>query len=168
MFCFLEYLKLWHCKSYVHATAKHNIYHVRKAVNSFVRKIEQENRLHYSGVQRYSFQHFYVIYLVAVLYNGEWFVNRNETNLMAAACGITANAPAHRLPAVPPEGAGPQQIFLRRPPYRHRSLRTRLAGGMPRLHHHLADSAAAAAAAAVAKGEVAVLGPLRWILVNQH
>jgi len=84
---------------------------------------------------------------------------------MAAACGITANASAHGLPAVPPEGAGPEEILLRRPPYRHRPLRTRLAGSMPRLHHHLADSAAAAAAA---KGEVAVLGPLRWILINQH
>ena len=89
---------------------------------------------------------------------------------MAAACGITANASAHGLPAVPPEGAGPEEILLRRPPYRHRPLRTRLAGGMPRLHHHLADSAAAAAAAAAtaANGEVAVLGPLRWILIDQH
>ena len=85
---------------------------------------------------------------------------------MATACGITANASAHGLPAVPPEGAGPEEILLRRPPYRHRPLRTRLAGSMPRLHHHLADSAAAAAPAA--KGEVAVLGPLRWILINQH
>ena len=87
---------------------------------------------------------------------------------MAAACGITANASAHRLPAVPPEGAGPEEILLCRPPYRHRPLRTRLASGMPRLHHHLADSAAAAAAATAAKGEVAVLGPLRWILIDQH
>ena len=87
--------------------------------------------------------------------------NRNKTDLMTAACGIPANASAHRLPAVPPERAGPEEILLRRPPYRHRPLRTRLAGGMPRLHYHLADSAAA-------KGEVAVLGPLRWILINQH
>lgn len=83
---------------------------------------------------------------------------------MAAACGITANTPARWLPAVPPEGASPEQILLRRPPYRHGPLWTRLAGGVPRLHHHLADPASAAAA----KGEVAVLGPLRRILINEN
>jgi hypothetical protein len=114
-------------------------------------------------------QQHYVAFLCAIhhsvkQYNGEHAPNNNKTNLMAAACGITANTPARWLPAVPPEGASPEQILLRRPPYRHGPLWTRLAGGVPRLHHHLADPASAAAA----KGEVAVLGPLRRILINEN
>lgn len=85
-----------------------------------------------------------------------------KANLMAVAGGITANIPACRLPAVPPEGAGPEQVLLRRPAYRHRPFRALLAGGMPGLHHHLTYSTAAAAADG--NGEVVVLGPLRWVL----
>ena len=74
---------------------------------------------------------------------------------MATAGGITASGPAWRLPAVPPEGAGPEQILLRRPPQRHRPFRAGLAGGMPRLHHHRSGN-----------GGVVVLGPLRRVLVK--
>uniref|UniRef100_A0A0A9HEI7 Uncharacterized protein n=1 Tax=Arundo donax TaxID=35708 RepID=A0A0A9HEI7_ARUDO len=78
--------------------------------------------------------------------------------LVAAACGITANTPARRLSAVPPEGGGPEHILLRRPPHCNRPFRACLAGGMPRLHHHIPSSAAA-----IGSGEDVALGPLRWI-----
>lgn len=89
---------------------------------------------------------------------GKSFVG--PTNLMSTARGITTNTPANCLPAVPPERAGPEHIFLRRPPNRHRTFWAHLAGGMPRLHYHLADSVTAAAG----NGEVVVLGPPWWIL----
>lgn len=74
------------------------------------------------------------------------------TNLMATAGGITAGVPGWRLPAVPPEGAGPEQILLRGPPQCHRPFRAGLAGGMPRLHHRSGN------------GGAVVLGPLRRVL----
>lgn len=52
---------------------------------------------------------------------------------MAVARRVPPHVPGAGLHAEPPDGAGPPQVALRRPPYRDRPLGARLAGVPPRL-----------------------------------